>query len=72
MKGRLGGLVQARCLKNGMSIIGMSNGANVEGTKGEHCVLAPAYNVTKEEVETIADIFAKSVEECITEAKVVA
>jgi E3 ubiquitin-protein ligase TRIP12 len=60
-------LVQARALKNGLVLMGMTGGANLEGTKGEHIIFAPAYNVTKEQVEVIVDIFVRSVEEIITE-----
>lgn len=59
---KFGGLVQAGCLTNGLVIIGMSGGADLEGKLGDHCILAPAYNVTKEEVEKISEIFVKSVE----------
>lgn len=34
---------------------------------GGHCVLAPAYNITKEQVEKIVDIFVESVEELLRE-----
>lgn len=66
---KFGGLVQAQCLKNDTIIIGMSGGANLEGTQGDHCILAPAYNVTDAEVEKIVDSFAKSVEEVLAEYK---
>lgn len=60
-------LVQARALQNGLIVIGMVGGANLEGTKGDHIILAPAYNVTKEEIEKIVDIFVNSVEEILRE-----
>ncbi|KAF8967730.1 hypothetical protein BDZ97DRAFT_1903295 [Flammula alnicola] len=60
-------LVQARALENGLICMGMNGGANLEGTKGEHIIFAPAYNVTKEEVEKIAAIFIQSVEEILKE-----
>ena len=63
-------LVQARALKNGLIVMGMVGGANLEGTKGDHIILAPAYNVTKEEIEKIVDIFVKSVEEILSESGV--
>jgi len=43
-------VVQARCIDNGLVIMGFTGGANLEGTKGDHCMLSPAYNVTREEV----------------------
>ena len=60
-------LVQARALQNGLIVMGMVGGANLEGTKGDHIILAPAYNVTKEEIEKIVDIFVNSVEEILRE-----
>ena len=39
----------------------------MEGTKGDHCLLAPAYTVTKEELDKIVDLFARSVEETLME-----
>jgi len=63
-------LVQARALRNGLIVMGMVGGANLEGTKGDHIILAPAYNVTKEDVEKIIDIFVNSVEEILRESGV--
>ena len=60
-------LVQARALENGLIVMGMVGGANLEGTKGDHIIFAPAYNVTKEEIEKIVDIFVNSVEEILRE-----
>ena len=65
---RFGPLVEDRCFKNGMMIMGMSGGANYEGTLGDHCMFAPAYNVTAEEITRIVDIFVQSVEEVIKTA----
>jgi adenosylmethionine-8-amino-7-oxononanoate aminotransferase len=60
-------LVQARCLENGLIIMGFTGGANLDGTQGNHCILAPAYNVTRTEVEEIVKIFVSSVEEVLKE-----
>ncbi|KAI0333868.1 PLP-dependent transferase [Cubamyces sp. BRFM 1775] len=60
--------VQARALENGLVIMGFTGGASLDGKKGHHCMLSPAYNVTKEQVETIVDIFVRSVEEVLREA----
>lgn len=67
---QFGGLVQAKAMTNNLVIIGMSGGANVEGTKGDHCILSPAYNVTEEEVDLIVNIFVDSVEEVLCEHRV--
>ena len=63
-------LAQARALENGLIVMGMVGGANLEGTKGDHIILAPAYNVTKEEIENIVEIFVRSVEEILSESGV--
>ena len=60
-------LLQERCFSNGLVIMAFGGGANLEGTKGDHCLLSPAYTVTKEELDKIVDIFAKSVEEILKE-----
>ena len=63
-------LVQAQALRNGLIVMGMVGGADLEGTKGDHIILAPAYNVTKEEIEKIVDILGNSVEEILRESGV--
>lgn len=60
-------LVQARALQNNLIIMGMTGCANVENSKGDHIILAPAYNVTKVQIETIVDLFVQSVEEILQE-----
>ncbi|KDQ13648.1 hypothetical protein BOTBODRAFT_33353 [Botryobasidium botryosum FD-172 SS1] len=60
-----GPLIQEIAFRNGLIIMGMGGGAAVDGSKGEHVILAPAYNVTEEEVDLIADLFVKSVEEAV-------
>jgi E3 ubiquitin-protein ligase TRIP12 len=52
---RFGGLVQARCMEEGLVIIGMSGGANLEGNKGDFVLLSPAYNVSDEEIREMVD-----------------
>ncbi|KAJ7509866.1 pyridoxal phosphate-dependent transferase [Mycena galericulata] len=55
-------LVQAHALESGLIIMGMTGGANLQGTKGDVILLAPAYNVSAEEVEKIAEMFGNSVD----------
>ncbi|GJJ10868.1 hypothetical protein Clacol_005096 [Clathrus columnatus] len=62
-------VVQAKCLEKGLIIMGFTGGANLQGTKGDHCMLSPAYNITKEQVDSIVDIFVESIEETIKEFK---
>ena len=59
--------VQARALENGLVIMGFTGGASLDGLKGNHCMLSPAYNVTDEEVDKIVDVFVQSVEEVLGE-----
>jgi adenosylmethionine-8-amino-7-oxononanoate aminotransferase len=47
--------------------MGFSGGADIEGNSGEHIILAPAYNCTSAEIESIADIVVKSVESVVAE-----
>ncbi|KAF9245359.1 hypothetical protein BU15DRAFT_85677 [Melanogaster broomeanus] len=61
-------LVQARCLENGLIAMGMNGGSSLDGLKGDHLMLGPAYNATKEEIEKIVDIFVKSIEEVLRES----
>jgi adenosylmethionine-8-amino-7-oxononanoate aminotransferase len=60
--------VQARALENNLIVMGMTGGSNLEGNKGDHILLCPAYNTTKEEVEKIVDIFVESTEQVLTES----
>ncbi|KAJ4473595.1 hypothetical protein J3R30DRAFT_3659131 [Lentinula aciculospora] len=60
---KFGMAVQARALEKGLIIMGFFGGSNLEGTKGDHVLLAPAYNITRAEIEKIIDIFVDTVEE---------
>ncbi|KAH9951154.1 PLP-dependent transferase [Amylocystis lapponica] len=62
--------VQARCLEKGLIIMGMTGGANLQGNAGDHLMLSPAYNVTKEQVEKIVEIFVRAIEEILQESAV--
>lgn len=59
--------VQTRAFENGLVIMSFTGGSDLEGTRGDHCLLSPAYNVTKEEIEKIAALFIQSVEEVLRE-----
>ncbi|KAL0579002.1 hypothetical protein V5O48_002997 [Marasmius crinis-equi] len=63
-------LVQAQALEKGLVIMGFAGGSNLEGTKGSHVLLSPAYNVTKEEIEKIVDVLVDSIEEVLTQHKI--
>lgn len=63
--------IQARALENGLIVMSMTGVANLEGTQGDVIILAPAYNVTKEEIDKIVEVFVESVEEVLEESGVV-
>ena len=63
-------VVQARCLEKGLIVMGMTGGANIKGTEGDHIIFAPAYNITKKEVERVVEIFVASLEEVLNESVV--
>jgi E3 ubiquitin-protein ligase TRIP12 len=60
-------ILQARCFENGLVVMAFNGGANLEGTEGHHAILSPAYNVTREQVEKIVDIFVESVEQVLAD-----
>ncbi|KAF9047193.1 PLP-dependent transferase [Hymenopellis radicata] len=62
-------LVQARALEKGVIVMGMTGGANLQGTEGDHIILAPAYNVTNEELEKIVDVLGETVEDVLKSHK---
>lgn len=47
-------VVQARCLTSGLVIMGFTGGSAIDGKSGDHCMLSPAYNVTREEVSNLS------------------
>lgn len=38
----------------------------IDGIEGDHILIAPSFTITKEEIEFIVDIVAKSIKEFIT------
>ena len=53
--------VQARCLENGLIVIGMPPGVNRTDREGGHIIFAPGYNITSKEVEEVVSLFMLSV-----------
>jgi len=62
---RFGAMLQEKTMAKGLICMAMDGG--VDGTSGSHAILAPPYNVTKEQVEEIVDLFVESVEELVQE-----
>ncbi|KAG9010314.1 hypothetical protein FRB94_010664 [Tulasnella sp. JGI-2019a] len=65
LKKRFGAMLQAKTMEKGLICMAVDGGK--DGTNGSHAMLAPPYNVTKEQVEEIVDLFVESVEELVTE-----
>ena len=59
--------IVTKCLEKGLVIMAFHGGANLEGTKGDHIMFSPAYNVTKEQIQKIVEIFIESAEEVFRE-----
>ncbi|KDQ65074.1 hypothetical protein JAAARDRAFT_28738 [Jaapia argillacea MUCL 33604] len=57
-------MVQLIGFKKGLLVLGVGR---VDGVPGDHLLLAPAYNVTEEEVETIARLTVESIEEAVVQ-----
>lgn len=57
--------VQQRALDKDLIIMGMAGTASLDGSKGDAILLSPAYNVTKEQVEHIVNVFVEAVEEVL-------
>jgi len=62
---RFGGRVQAKAMELGLVTMGMSGG--VDGSRGDHIILSPAYTVSEKEVEEIVRRVVEAVEEVIRE-----
>lgn len=68
LKGQLfARLVQAQCFEKGLVVSVSISGGNAKGVEGDEIIFAPAYNVTRKEVEKVVDIFVESVEEVLRE-----
>jgi E3 ubiquitin-protein ligase TRIP12 len=70
----MGAIVALSYFFNELTLLSLGSGftgcANIEGTLGDHCILAPPYNVTKQEVENIVDLFVRSVEDVLKKFEV--
>ena len=64
---RFARLVKVRSLENGLVVCASRLGENAQGVEEDEIIFAPAYNITREEVEKVVDIFVESVEEVFKE-----
>lgn len=64
---QFGPLLQAQCMKNDLIILAFGGGGNLEGTRGDHAIFAPPYNITDAEIDKIVEIFSKSVDEVLVD-----
>lgn len=63
-----GARVRQKCLDNGVSVIGMHS--TIDGVKGDHITLAPAYILDEKTSNQIVDIISKSISEVYSELSV--
>ena len=59
----VGALVQNLALSPKYSISLYTGSGTIDGKSGDHIQIAPAYNTTKEDIEVIADLTARVIEE---------
>jgi adenosylmethionine-8-amino-7-oxononanoate aminotransferase len=60
---RFGVLLQDKTMDKGLVVIAMTG--SVDGKRGDHAILAPAYNITSQEIQKIVDLLVESVEELL-------
>jgi len=60
--------IHAKGLKD-LGIVLMPGGGVADGINGDMIILAPAYNITKEDVELIVDRTARAIESVLGETK---
>jgi hypothetical protein len=48
--------------------MGMTGGANMNGTEGDLIIFAPGYNIRREEVGRVVEIFVSSLEGVLVES----
>jgi adenosylmethionine-8-amino-7-oxononanoate aminotransferase len=59
----VGARVQDMALSPKYSISVYAGTGTADGKRGDHILIAPPYTTSKEEIETIADLIAKIIEE---------
>ena len=64
---RFARLVKARSLEKGLVLCASRSGGNAQGVEEDEIIFAPAYNITRKEVEKVVDIFVESMEEVLRE-----
>jgi len=58
-------LVAARCFENGVVVVSPNLGDKTEETGRDGIMFSPAFNIARQGVEKIVDVFVKSVEEVL-------
>ena len=66
---RLSFLIQEKGLQPEYAISLYGCSGTVDGVRGDHVVLAPPYNVSKEEIDTIVDGMARVLDAVFTDLK---
>ncbi|GMF53324.1 unnamed protein product [[Candida] boidinii] len=57
--------LQDKCFENGITTMAFSG--TVDGLNGDHISIAPAYTITKPDIDSIVEIMAKSVDQMAAE-----
>ncbi|QXM06718.1 aspartate aminotransferase family protein [Crassaminicella indica] len=67
VKENLKGILTNNCLKEGLVIY--PGGGSADGIRGDHCLIAPPINITKEEVDKLFDAFEKGIKKTVDEVR---
>lgn len=60
---RFGLLLQDKTMDKCLIVIAMTG--SVDGKRGDHAIIAPAYTITSEEIQKIVDLLVESIEELL-------
>ncbi|MCT4619013.1 MAG: aspartate aminotransferase family protein [Marinisporobacter sp.] len=67
VKENIKGILTNNCLEEGLVIY--PGGGSVDGVRGDHCLIAPPINITKEEVDELFTAFEKGIQKTINMVK---
>ncbi|QZY55515.1 aspartate aminotransferase family protein [Crassaminicella profunda] len=67
VKENIKGILTNNCLEEGLVIY--PGGGSIDGVRGDHCLIAPPINITKEEVDELFNAFEKGIQKTINMVK---
>jgi len=56
--------LKGEALKLGLAIY--PNGGTVDGSRGDHVIIAPPYNINEQQISTIVDLLGEAVDRTVT------